>query len=38
VPAGEKFIDGGRADPSGGSGDENAHGTVSPSAPSRAER
>jgi hypothetical protein len=29
MSGGEKFIDGGGADPSGGSGDENAHGTVS---------
>ncbi len=29
VPGGEKFIDGGGADPSGGSGDENAHVAVS---------
>src|SRR5208282_3369224 len=33
----EKFVNGGGTDPSGGSGDENAHGTL-PSAPSRAER
>src|ERR1700691_3640854 len=29
MPGGEKFIDGGGTDPSGGSGDKNAHGTVS---------
>jgi hypothetical protein len=29
MPGGEEFIDGGGTDPSGGSGDENAHGTVS---------
>ena len=29
MPGGEKFIDGGGTDPSGGSGDENAHGTAS---------
>jgi len=29
MSGGEKFIDGGGTDPSGGSGDENAHGTVS---------
>src|SRR5580693_2961737 len=29
MPGGEEFIDGGRTDPSGGSGDENVHGTVS---------
>ena len=28
VSGGEQFIDGGGADPAGGSGDENAHGTV----------
>src|SRR5271169_6676870 len=29
MSGGEKFIDGGGTDPPGGSGDENAHGTVS---------
>ena len=29
VPGGKKLIDGGGTDPSGGPGDENAHGTVS---------
>jgi hypothetical protein len=37
VPGGEKFIDDGGTDPSGGPGDENVHGTL-PSAPSGAER
>jgi hypothetical protein len=33
VPGGEKFIDDGGTDPSGGPGDENVHDTL-PSAPS----
>ncbi len=38
MPGGEKLIDGGGADPSGGSGDEYAHGTVSLRLRPQAER
>src|ERR1700722_17210699 len=38
MSGGEKLIDGGRTDPSGGSGNENAHGPCLPSAPFTAEQ